>query len=279
MDNYHQYFINSNDSTQLFIRSWECKNQKAVIALVHGIGEHGFRYNHWAKMFVKNGYSVYTVDYRGHGRATGKQGFVDSFDDLLDDVDSFLNHVSEKNSGIPLVLYGHSLGGNIVINYSLKRPNRHNLLIATSPWLDLFDKLPSSLLTIAKFMHKVFPNLTIKSTIKSEILSHDPAVVKAYKDDELVHPKVSLNLLFGGMEAASYARSNAKNINIPMLLMHGTDDKATLFYASKQFAADNSDNITFVEWNGLYHELHNEFEKDEVFKTIELWLADKLNLT
>jgi len=276
MDKYHQYFIESSDSTKLFLRSWECAKPKAVIAIVHGIGEHGFRYDNWAKMLVDNGFSVYTVDYRGHGRAEGKRGFVNSFDDLLNDVDAYLKHVSNKHQSVPLVLYGHSLGGNIVINYTLQRKNIHNLLIATSPWLDLHSPLPKPLLAVAKLLHKLFPNLIMNSTIKAKILSHDKQVVKDYEDDEYVHPKVSLNLLFGGIENAQYARNNARNINIPMLLMHGTDDKATLFDASKRFANDNTTNVSFVEWKGLYHELHNEFEKEDVFKSIISWLNKKL---
>jgi len=276
MDKYHQYFIESSDSTKLFLRSWESAKPKAVIAIVHGIGEHGFRYDNWAKMFVDKGFSVYTVDYRGHGRAEGKRGFVNSFDDLLNDVDAYLKHVSDKHPSVPLVLYGHSLGGNIVINYTLQRENIHNLLIATSPWLDLYSPLPKPLLAIAKLLHKVFPNLIMNSTIKAKILSHDKQVVKDYEDDEYVHPKVSLNLLFGGIENAQYACNNANEIKVPMLLMHGTEDKATLFAASKRFANSNTTNVSFIEWKGLYHELHNEFEKEEVFESIISWLNNKL---
>ncbi|MCT4636958.1 MAG: lysophospholipase [Bacteroidales bacterium] len=263
----------TSDNLNLHVYKWsETDCNRGVIAIVHGIGEHGFRYDHVAKYFVKAGYIVYAFDYRGHGRSSGKRGFVNCYNELLDDVDLFIDHIKIDNPQSKIVLYGHSLGGNIVTRYTLERHNRHNSMIVTSPWFGLANEIPGVIILLLKMLCKVDRNMIIRSFLNIKHLSHDRVEVEKYKNDKLVHNKVSLNLLLGGIESAKLIMNSAGKIKMPVLLTHGDSDKITSAACSKKFADKSEENLTFKEWPGMYHELHNESEKETVLCYIKNWI-------
>ena len=263
----------TTDNLKLSGHSWQPDTEapKASIVLVHGMGEHIMRYDHWAEKFVNRGYAVTGMDHRGHGRSEGKRGHIPSYESLLQDVDLLISKNLEFFPDKSVILYGHSLGGNIVLNHALTRKNIFRYIV-TSPWLRLSFKPPSIKLALAKVMKRILPGLLQSSGLNIGYISHDPEVIKAYEIDPLVHDRISVRMFLSVYIQGEWAIANAGKLDKPVLLMHGGDDKITSVDASFKFAERAGTNVKFKIWEGLYHELHNEKNKDEVFEYISDWL-------
>ena len=270
----------SFDGMKLSGYLWEPKeNPKAIINLVHGIGEYSERYDNWAMRFTEKGFLVHAIDYRGHGKSDGRRGHINEFDDFLKDIDVLVSESKKLYPNLPQFIYGQSLGGNIAANYVLKRENSFKGAILSSPWFRLaFD--PSALiLVLTKVMNKVFPKFTQNSNLEVRALSHDKKVVDKYISDPMIHEKVSARLFFECVNAGIWVLRNPDKVKLPILIQHGNEDKITSYKASKEFAEKAQKlekDVTYKEWNGMYHELHNEIEKDNVFEFVYDWLEKKL---
>ena len=248
-----------------------------MIALVHGFGEHINRYNHVADFYNKNDFAVVGMDHRGHGKSDGKRGHTPQYDSYLDDVEVFLGYVQSKYPTVPMFLYGHSMGGNIILNYIIKRSTKDLAgAIATSPWIRLAFEPKPIILKLGKMMRSIFPTFTQESGLVREHLSRDPSVVEANKNDSLVHTKISASAGMGISDAAAWLNEYKNDIKIPLLLTHGDADKITSEPASAEFVERVGGDITFKIWEGLYHETHNEPEKLEVFNYTLGWLDSKI---
>ncbi len=267
----------SSDGLELFAHAFPTEEEpKAVVCLVHGHGEHIERYEHLAKAFNQAGYSVIGYDHRGHGQSEGVRGHVPSYASLLDDLTLFREQVNEYYPNMPHFLYGHSMGGNIVLNYALrKKPSNMTGIIATGPWLKLAFEPPAMQVFLGKMMNNIYPAFIQASGLKTSALSHDPEVVRAYEEDSLVHDKISARLFVGMYESGLWAFFHANEFPLPLLLMHGGDDQITSAEASRDFGK-KTDKATVKIWDGLYHEIHNEPQKDEVFKTAIEWMDSRL---
>ena len=274
--NYKSTAYASFDGIKLSGYLWEPKEApKALINLVHGFGEYSERYDHWAIRFMEKGYAVHAIDYRGHGKSDGRRGHIKEFEDYLKDMDVLIKKSEKLYPNIPKFIYGHSLGGNIVTNYVLKRQPNFLGAIFSSPWYKLsFD--PSSLmLLMARIMNKVYPKFTQNSKLEVKALSHDKEVVDKYIKDPLVHEKISARMYFEIYKAGNWVLENTDKLNVPALIQHGNDDNLTSYKASKEFfekAKEQGKNINYKEWDGMYHELHNELEKDAVFEFVFNWI-------
>jgi len=268
-----EFELHTTDNLKLFGHSWQPDTEvpKASIALVHGIGEHIMRYDQWAEKFVNRGYAVTGIDFRGHGRSKGKRGHIPSYESLLQDVDMLIRKSQEFFPDKPVILYGHSLGGNIVLNHALTR-NNISRYIVTSPWLRLSFKPSSIKLALAQAMKRILPRLLQPSGLNVGHISHDPEVIKAYENDPLVHDRISVRMFINVYARGEWALANAGKLDRSVLLMHGGDDKITSADASCQFAEKAGKNVEFKIWKEMYHELHNEKIKDEVFGYIIDWL-------
>lgn len=278
--NYKSIVYASFDGIKLSGYIWEPKEtSKAVINLVHGFGEYSERYDYWAKQFNEKGFVVHAIDYRGHGRSDGRRGHINQFDDFINDIDVLVKESKKLYPDLPQFIYGHSLGGNIVTNYILKRENNFKGVIISSPWYKLsFD--PSALmLFFARIMNRIYPKFTQNSNLDVKSLTHDKKIVEAYVADPLVHEKISAKMFYEIYNAGHWVLENTDKISFPVLVQHGNDDKITSYKASKEFAEKankiNKD-ITYKEWDGMYHELHNEIEKDKVFEFVARWIEKKL---
>ncbi len=264
----------SCDDLDLYARAWEPNGvPKASIMLVHGLGEHILRYDHVAAALTEAGYAMLGFDLCGHGKSGGPRGHITSYDALMDDIASFFIQVDERYPGLPKFLYGHSLGGNLVLNYALRRKPDLRGVIATGPWLRLAFTPPASQVTLGRLMNGIAPGFTQHSKLNTNGLSHDQAVVSAYDTDPLVHDKISARLFVEMYETGNWALEHAAEFPLPLLLMHGSADPITSAKASQEFAEKAGDKVTLKIWDGLYHEIHNEPEKAEVFKVMLDWLA------
>jgi alpha-beta hydrolase superfamily lysophospholipase len=245
---------------------------KALIMLVHGFGDHSHRYEHVAEYLIARGFGFLALDYYGHGRSEGRRGDIPSYQVLMDDLQLFSTEAEKLYPEIPKIWYGHSLGGNLVLNYYHLTWPKPSAMIITSPWLRLAMKPPRSLQIISNILVHITPGLVIKSPLDSNDLSRSTEIGSLYENDPYVHRKVSVRVA-GMVESKGLeAIAKGKDITVPTLLMHGTDDRILSHEASEELARNNPGMITFKSWPGMYHELHNEPEKMEVLQYIATWL-------
>ena len=263
----------SSDGLDMYARGWAPQGMpKAAIMLVHGHGEHVARYDHVAAALTEKGYAMLGFDLRGHGKSGELRGHTPSYDVLMDDIASFSRQTDQRYAGLPRFLYGHSLGGNLVLNYALRRkPDLHGV-IATGPWLKLAFDPPASQVTLGRLLNGIAPGFTQHSKLNTQGLSHDQAVVTAYENDPLVHDKISVRLFTAIYESGLWALDHAAEFPLPLLLMHGAADPITSAKASQEFAQKAGNKVTLKVWDGMYHEIHNELAKAEVFNTMLTWL-------
>ncbi|MGK7391422.1 MAG: lysophospholipase [Candidatus Cyclobacteriaceae bacterium M2_1C_046] len=267
--------LKTKDHLKIATEEFLVPESRASVILVHGLGEYKDRYHHIAEAFNQAGFSFFSFDLRGHGDSQGKRGYTPSYDALLDDLNVVIEYVAQHND-TPIVLYGHSMGGNIVANYLIrKKDKRIYAAIITSPWFRLRMKASSIKLAIGLLALKIFPSLAQSTNLNPEFLSHDPQVIKEYTFDPKIHSKITPSLFFGAREAGEFAIKNASSINIPLLVTHGTGDNITDPDATKEFAQNADENATLKLWTNLYHETHNEFEKSKVIQSTIKWLEEQ----
>lgn len=244
---------------------------KAVIVLVHGHGEHSKRYLPWAEKFVNQGYGFVSWDHIGHGHSDGQRGHIHHFEQLLLEIDFAVNKAREYFPDVPIILYGHSMGGNIALNHAIRRCCSVEGLIITSPWLKLAKKVSPVLDFIVTILNYIGHFIPIKSTISPSEISHIEEEVEKYKNDKLNHGKLTPRLYVSIRRAGEYALKYAKRVKTPTLLMHGEADSITSFAATKEVAS-MIDSCTFIPWPNMYHELHNETVRGLVFEAIIKWI-------
>jgi alpha-beta hydrolase superfamily lysophospholipase len=247
------------------------ENLRAVIVMVHGIGEHIHRYDHWASMFNKEEIGFVGVDLPGHGRSDGNRGDIKSYTLLGEMIDILIKSCNKTFPGCPVYIYGHSLGGGIVLNYLLRRNPKVKGAIVTSPYLRLAFEPPRIKLVLASVIKHILPGLIQPTGLNADQLSHDKALVEKYKTDPLIHGKISVRLFSESADAANYSLTHASELKVPTLILHGSDDLILSVEGSREFAR-KTNMVDLKIWEGGYHELHNEPFKDEVFKYILNWI-------
>lgn len=249
---------------------------KGVVGIVHGMGEHTGRYAHVASMLAADGWAVLAFDQRGHGRTEGKRGHVPAYDALLEGVDWLLQQAAARYPALPRFLFGHSMGGNVAINYLLRRQPELAGAIITGPWLKLAFQPPKLAVVVGRIVEKVYPGFSNARPLAVQNLTTDPEMAKRYIEDPLGHGNITAAFFFGVQRAGLWALAHASELRVPMLLMHGGDDKVTSLPASKQFAERAGELCEFMAWPGFKHELHNERGRGEVFASMLLWLNARL---
>ncbi len=269
------------DGQELYYQGWmPDAAPNAVVCLVHGLGEHAGRYAHVAQALNEAGYGVLAFDQRGHGKTPGKQGVTPPFDRQLDDIKLLLDEAAKRFPGKPRFLYGHSMGGNLVLNYALRRKPETAAVagvIATSPGLRTAFKPPAAKVTAGKILYRLAPNMVMPNGLELAALSRDPNVVQAYTADPLVHDKMSARLGLDILQQGEWALAHAAEFPpIPLLLVHGACDRLTSAPATEEFAsklrAAGKKNFTLKIWPDCYHETHNEPEKAQVIQYMIDWL-------
>jgi alpha-beta hydrolase superfamily lysophospholipase len=246
-------------------------NTLGVIIFVHGVGDHIQRYNHWADLFKKEGFGFTGVDLPGHGRSDGRRGNIKSYALLEEMIDILLKTANRTFPGIPVYIYGHSLGGGVVIDYLLRKNPKIKGAIVTSPWLKLSFEPSKIKLVMAGVIRYLLPGLILPSGLNVGHLSNDRTIVEKYENDPLVHGKISISLFHSAMSAAKYSLEHASELKVRTLLMHGSNDMICSPEGSREFAA-KTNKAELKIWEGGYHELQNEPFKDEVFKYIIDWI-------
>ncbi len=271
----HKEFNWQQGNIKIYAQSWQIKNPMAIVCLVHGMGEHSSRYAHVASFLNSQGINVYSFDHIGHGRSEGKRGHTPTYDFLLDSVEKILSVASNENQSIPIFLYGHSMGGNVVANYLLRRSPKINAAILSAPWFTLPFEPPKFKVSLAKFMNRIYPAFSDTTNLDVTAISRDKNVIDAYRNDKLVHGKITPAFFLSCFEAGKWAKNNGQKLKIPTMVMHGTEDRLTSCNGSKEFASANA-LIHFKSYKGLYHELHNEPEQQIVLEDVLQFITSTL---
>jgi alpha-beta hydrolase superfamily lysophospholipase len=268
-----EFKAQANDGLQMHFQGWQPEGQaKAVVCLVHGIGEHCGRYAHVGAALAQAGYALIGCDLRGHGKSEGPRGHTPAYDAMLEDISLLLGEASQRYADRPRFLYGHSMGGGLVLNYVLRRRPTLAGAVVTSPWLRLAFEPPGLQIKVGRMMDRVYPGFTMPNNLDIKALSHDPEVCRAYQSDPLIHNRVSARLGMGMMDAGQWALEHALAFSVPLLLMHGGADRITSVQASQAFAGQVAGDCTLKIWEGFYHETHNEPQRAEVLAFMTGWL-------
>ena len=256
---------------------WQAENPIANVVLIHGFGEHISRYDHVAQKFNNNNISVVGIDLIGHGNSSGKRGHIKSIQDLFDCIDSLIDFIKQDGKLLPMGLYGHSMGGNIVLNYQIRHPeSSFCCVVATSPWLKLKMQPSSIQLFLAKTMNSIYPSLQQSGGLDIKEISSVKEVQLNYENDPLNHDKISVRLFNEIFKYGLQAIEQADKIKVPVLVAHGEADGITSVEASKEFAA-NCPSATLKLWPGLRHETHNEYNQEEVIDYYIQWVTQQLS--
>ncbi|MCH2044509.1 MAG: lysophospholipase [Saprospiraceae bacterium] len=274
-----EFSFKNPSGIKLYGQGWEpVKNKpRAAVLIIHGLGEHSGRYQHVAEAFVKRGFAVFANDRAGHGKSKGKRGHAKRYEDYFDDVNKLHAEAVRKYADIPCFAYGHSMGGNVVLNYMLSK-KRTGLagIISTGAALELNFEPPKFKLFLGKIMLSLYPAFTERNGLDLQQLSRDPEVIKAYQNDPLVHDKVTAITGIGILNYGKKALEKVGKVNLPLLIMHGGDDGITSAKGSEKFANKAQGDVTLKIWEGLRHEIHNEPEQREVINTMIDWMMAKL---
>ncbi len=261
------------DGMNLFEQWWRPEGQhKATVVIVHGYAEHSTRYTHVAEHLANQGYATEIFDLRGHGQSEGKRAFVRSFDEHLIDLDQFLARVRRRVKTKSIFLLGHSMGGAIVTLYAISRKPDLNGLILSGPALKISDDVSPLLVRMSSIIGMILPKLpTIK--LDSSGISRDPEIVERYDNDPLVYRGgIPARTGAGITGATKKIQAQMETITLPLLILHGADDRLANPEGSKSlYERAQSKDKTFKLYEGLYHEVMNEPEKEMVLTDIVEW--------
>jgi alpha-beta hydrolase superfamily lysophospholipase len=274
----YEKFILRNKKMLLTGYDWELKYPIAVICLIHGIGEYAERYDKIAEIFNRDNIAVVSMDLRGHGLTEGIRGHAAPRNSVLEDIDCLIRFIEDKYVNTPIFIYGHSMGGNIGLDYRRIGSKKAAIkgYIITGPWLVLIKKIPKILelfVTVASYLK---PEATMDTGLDASKIAHVENEVKDYIRNPLIHKKISLQTAVDCMKASKLILSSEPNSTKDLLIMHGTHDRICDIEGSRKLKKLEGDNATLIEWDGLYHEIHNEKEREKVIKAEIDWIKSIL---
>jgi alpha-beta hydrolase superfamily lysophospholipase len=274
--------LNTRDGVPLHLREWPLAAARGTVLLAHGLGEHVGRYEHVAAHLNRAGWRAVGYDHRGHGHSGGARGRLTHADDLLRDLSTVIDAVRAQAGG-PVVLLGHSMGGAVASRFVAE-----GLAAAPAAWYRSADALVLSspalaadLSAVQKTMMTVFgalaPDFVVGNGLPLEALCRDPAVVRAYKADALVHDRVSPKLARFILEAGTHVRAQAARWRTPTLLLWAGSDRCVAPRGSAEFAAAAPGAVVTSRcFEPMYHEIFNDPQRDEVLAALTSWLGSSL---
>ncbi len=274
--NHQTWAWETSSKGKMFAQKWTPdRSIKASIILIHGFGEHSSRYNNMAKFYCDHHIQVLAFDIYGHGQSEGVRGHVPDQFTYFNDLDDFVKQTKKDVLEKPVFLYGHSMGGMIVLAYVLKNHPDFTGVITTSPLIDTAKPMDGFTKTLAKIMNVLAPRMVMDSGLDRNYLSRDKEIVNAYNADPYVFGKVSTRLGSFMIDTEKFIREHAAEFDKPLLMMVGTDEKIVSKPEIDAFMQSVPQG-TYKIWDGYYHELHNEPEKEKVFEYTLAWMKDHM---
>ena len=268
--------LESAGGLKIFVRSWRPDDQpRAVVVICHGVNSHGGQYIWPADQFVKAGCAAYALDLRGRGRSDGERFYVEDVADYVSDVAVVVKLAKSREPGLPVFLLGHSAGGVVSSVYTLENQAELAGFICESFAFQV--PAPGFALAAIKGLSHVAPRLPVLK-LKNEDFSRDPKWVEALNNDPLtaheVQPAATVAAL---VRADERLREEFPLITLPVLIMHGTDDKATVCRGSEFFyETAGSKDKTLKLYEGHYHDLLNDIGKEGVMADIQGWIDARI---
>lgn len=262
------------DGTTLFRRSWTPSDPpRSIVIVVHGLGEHSGRYDHVAEALTAEGHEVHALDHRGHGRSGGKRVHVRRFDEFVADLERFRTIVARP--GLPLVVLGHSMGGAIALDHVLRHGDAVTALALSGPALSTGPEVTPFQMRVFRVIARIAPGLRVRG-LPAEAISRDPAVVAAYRADPLVYTgRITAGLGSALLDEMAGFAHRFGDLRLPVLLLHGTADQLADVAGSRALEAAATDAaVTAHYYEGLYHEVFNEPERDRVIADLTSWLGE-----
>ena len=262
-------------NANIYYQAWLPEGDaRAVLIVVHGLGEHCGRYMNVVNHLVPLGYALYGLDHIGHGKSEGTREFVERFEDYTNTLTIYCNMVKGWQTGKPIFLLGHSMGGLIASYYLLDHQADFRGGILSAPFVKVSDSISQATITIGRILSVVTPRAGLV-TLDVSGISRDPEVVTAYVNDPLVfHGKTPVRLGAELLKAMLRVRAEAHRITLPLIILQGGEDRL-IDPACGQTLYDKvgSKDKTVKVYEGLYHEVFNEPERARVLKDVETWLA------
>ena len=261
-------------NTSIYYQGWLPDGSvKAVLLIVHGLGEHSGRYMNVVNYFIPQGYAVYGLDHIGHGKSDGGREVVERFEDYTDNLTIYYNMVKVWQPDKPIFLLGHSMGGLIVAYYLLDHQTDFRGAIISAPSVRIPANITPMTITMSKILSSIAPKTGVL-VLDATGISRDPEVVKAYVNDPLVfHGKTPARLAAEMLKAMLHVTAEAEKITLPFITLQGSADRL-VDPGGAQMVYDkaSSKDKTIKIYEGFYHEVFNEQERAVVLKDVETWL-------
>jgi alpha-beta hydrolase superfamily lysophospholipase len=250
---------------------------RGVVVLSHGFGEHARRYDHVAQRFGEDGLVTYALDHRGHGRSGGKRVLVKDISEYTGDFGTLVGIATKEHPGDTRIVLGHSMGGGIVFAYGVEHPDDYDLMVLSGPAVAAQSVVSPLLVLFAKTVGVIAPGLPVQQ-LDANAISRDPAVVNAYNTDPLVHHgKVPAGIGRALLMVGETMPQRAPALTAPLLVVHGAEDALIPVDGSRQLVeVVGSPDVELKIYPGLYHEVFNEPERDQVLNDVVSWINARL---
>lgn len=273
MGDYTTGTLTNANGLRLFYRRWEPQaSPSGMIVIIHGQGEHSGRYVHVGKFFAEAGLTAVAPDLRGHGKSQGRPGVISHYSDLAADVIRFVRDRALQRC----FLFGHSLGGQLVLWIARQKLVEVNGVVASAPWLRLAEPPPAWLVSFAETVNRWVPSWRFPTGISDQKISRDKAHLDSLEDLDLVHRFITARMYFEAEKAAGSLLASTA-IEMPVLLAHGDDDDVTSLQATREFFQQlQAPSKTLRIYPGFRHELHNEPERARVLNDYLEWIRTRL---
>lgn len=257
-------------------RVWCAPNPRALVAVVHGLGEHSGRYAALAGELVRARFTVVALDLPGHGEAPGPRGDIPSWTAVRDQIVPLLFTASRGLPGQPLelpqVLLGHSLGGVMALDFAIAHPKQILAVVASAPGLRSAIP-PWWKLALANVARVTSPATGFPHGLDESGMSRDPEVLAERKADRMVHDRISPRLYFAFEEARQRVMRDARQLKVPALLMHGVADRVVDPHGSLEFSGVAPHELCrLLTYRDAYHEIFNDPARDQAIRDLVGWL-------
>lgn len=277
MAKHDEGFFTAKDNLRLFWETDFPDSPKADVALIHGYGDHAGRYREFIDQLVKDGFAVHAFDFRGHGQADGRRGYVHRWQDYVDDFEVFWRRVQANNGGRKTFIFAHSTGALIALHWLGREPEGVAGLVMSAPYLQLAINPPFVKVMAAKLVNNVVPWLGLPSELNSGHLSRDEAWRKRTDSDPLYNRTVTPRFFIESTKAQLEAIARAPKVRVPVMVALGErDGVASPAVTRTFFKALGSSDKELKEYPGMLHEIVAEVGKEEVWRDISGWISKHL---
>jgi alpha-beta hydrolase superfamily lysophospholipase len=269
--------INDREKT-IFYQSWRPEGEpRAIILIAHGYGEHSSRYQEAASFFVEKGITVYAVDHEGHGQSEGVRADIKQIEDYVYDLRKIVGLIREQEVLVPLFLVGHSMGGGIALLFGAWFGELLSGLVLSAAGVKVGEDVSPMVKIISRVVARLLPTMPLVE-FQTDVVSRDETVVENIHRDPLVyHGKIRARMGYQLLRIEPLFHQYAHQITLPVLIMHGSDDRNVLHSSSRMVYEEiGSEDKKLHTFEGLYHDLFHEPEKQQVLEAMLEWIQERI---